>query len=387
MSRRYTYFVPVLFVLAGAACDQRPRQLVTATFPKDVSEGQRTEVTLTIRNTYGEPIIPLALCLYARPDPTEYLVQRKTLGEVEYYKPLQATEVRHLQTLDRIEADHVRDGEQWRHVPDSRFLHPRILLAGQSIAETFQLQAMESYRKLLYCDFYYLPWAPDRARGRLFVRVKPETVPPDAQRYTEVYTRVDEAKFSDPDPKSDKYLLYRPARIYDRPPELLTQEVRLEVQPQKFTYRLAARRARLGARTTSYFSPAGAWVFEYADDGTWFVTPDAVVKLKGRYAELLADIERRQATVITLTAPRKADDKLLQHLEKAGYSDPAAKGPNAVATIPTDQLLTVLQQAEALGYAIEPTTWRPAQEGPPGESPAPSPAAAKDERGQKTDGS
>lgn len=377
VAKAFSGLALALFVLVGAACDQRPRQLLTAECPTEVVEGQQAEITLTIRNTSREPIIPLALCLYARPDPTEYLVQRKTIGEVEYYKPLQATEVRHLQTLDRIEADHVRDGEQWRHVPHSRFLHPRILLPGQAISEKFQLQAMESYRKLLYCDFYYLPWGSDRVRGRLFVRTKPDTSPADAQRYTEVFSRVDDTKFEDPNPQPDKYLLYRPARIYDRPPELLTQEVSLKVRPLTFPYRQAARRARTGARTSSYFAPAGAWVFEYEDGGTWVITPDTVVKLKGRYADLLADLARRQATVLTLMAPRKPDDKFLQHLEKAGYADPAAAGPNAVATIPTEHLIAVIQQAEALGYLIEPTTWRPAQpEAPPAkDSPATPPPA------------
>lgn len=359
MSRYLGALVWGVAALACVGCDGQARRILTVACPQDASEGGRTQVTITITNPFGEPMIALALSLYARPNPMEYLVKRETLGEVEYYKPLQATEVRHLQTLDQIQVDHMRDAGEWRHVPDSRFLHPRILLPGQCIAETFQFQAMRSHRRLLYCDFYYLPWSNERARGRLFVRTKGKEVPPDAEHYTEVYTRVDQAKFGDPEPKADNYLLYRPARIYDRPPELVTQEVRLDVQPLKFPYEQAARRARLGARTTCYFAGAGAWVFEYADDGTWFVSPDAVVKLKGRYADFVADIQRRQATVITLAAPRKADDKLLQLFEKAGYSDPTAKGPNAVATIPGDGLLTALEQAESLGYTIEPTTWKP----------------------------
>ena len=359
MSQYLTRLLLTALTLAGIACDQQARNILTASSPQGITEGQRTQVTLTISNNGPEPLIPLALCLYVRPDPTEYMLQRKMLGEVEYYKPLQATEVRHLQTLDRIEADHVRDGDQWRHVPDSRFLHPRILLPGQTIAETFQFQAMQSHRKLLYADLYYLPWSSDRAKGRLFIRTKPQSVPPDAERYTEVFTRVDQDKFQDPAPNPDIYLLYRPARIYDRPPRLITCDVRLNVQPQKFTYRDAARRARLGARTYCYLSAANAWAFEYADNGTWVVRPDTVTKLKGKYADLLVDVERRQATVITLMAPRKADDKLLQHFEKAGLSDPTAKGPNAVATIQAANLLSIIEQAEALGYLIESTTWKP----------------------------
>jgi hypothetical protein len=340
-----------------AACDGQARRLLSASFPSALTEGQETQVTIVIKNPGSDPMVPLALSLYVLPDPTEYLVARRKLGEVEYYKPLQATEVRHLQTLDRIEADHVRDGDVWRHVPDSRFLHPRILMPGQTLSETFAFQAMASHHSLLYCDLYYVPWAS--ARGRLFVRTKPQAVPPDAERYTEVFSRVDEAKLGDTDPQAAKYLLYRPARIHDRPALLATLEVKLKVTPQAFTYRMAARRARLGARTYCYFAPANVWVFEYADDGTWFVAPDAVTRLKGKYADLIADLARRNATVITLTAPRQADDKLRQLLEKAGFADAAATGPSAVATIPTDRLLPTLEQAEALGYLIELTTWRP----------------------------
>lgn len=359
MSRTGRLVVLGIAGLVCAACDQRPRGLLSAALPQDVSEGQHAEVTITIKNPFSEPLIPLALCLYVRADPTEYLVHRQTIGEVEYCKPLLATEVRHLQTLDRIEADHVRDEDQWRHVPDSRFLHPRILLPGQSVSETFSLQAMQSHRRLLYCDLYYLVWGSDRVRGRLFVRTKPDAVPPDAVRYTEVFTRIDESRFDDPDPKPERYLLYRPARIHDRTPMMVSQEVRLEVRPQQFTYRQAARRARLGARTTAYFTAANAWAFEYADGGTWFVSPDAVVKLKGRYADMIADLERNKSAALTFTIPRKPDDKLLAHLEKAGYVAPGAEGTDAEVSIPCAQLLTFLEQSEALGYTIKPTAGAP----------------------------
>lgn len=340
-----------------AACDQQARRVLGVGAPQDVTEGQQVEVTITISNVEAEPIIPLALSLYVRPDPMAYLVARRVLGEVEYYKALQATEVRHLATLDRIEAQHVRDAGEWRRVPDSRFLHPRVLLPGQTIAETFSFQAMESHRRLLYCDLYYLPWAA--ARERVFSRQRPLVVPDDADRYTEVYTRVGEGGLDDPDPQPGNYLLYRPARIHDRAPDLLTRQVELQVRPQKFTYRQAARRARLGARTYCYFSGAAAWVFDYADDGTWFVASDAVTRLKGNYAELVNDLERRHATVITLAAPRQPEDRFRSHLEKAAFCDPTATGPNAVATIPVESLLPILEQAESLGYRVESTTWKP----------------------------
>jgi len=354
-----TGLVLAALALAGVGCDQRARSMLSVGVPTVVAEGENTQVTVTVTNSLREPMIPLTLTLYVRPDPAQYLVQQQALGEVEFYKPLQATEVRHHQTLDRIEADHIRDGDQWRHVPDSRFLHPRILLSGQSVSETFQFQAMQSHRKLLACDLYYVPLSGDRARGRLFLRSKPKEVPPDAERYTEVFTRMDETQFADPNPQPANYVLYRPARIHDKAPQVVTANVRINVQPQQFTYRDAVRRTRLGTRATCYFAAGAAWVFDYPDEGTWFVCQDTVTKLKGHYAALIADLDRRRATVVTLTAPRKPDDRLLSHLEKSGYSDPTAKGPNAVATIPTKDLLRLLEQAESLGYTIEGTTWKP----------------------------
>jgi len=352
-------FSLVVVALAVSACDQRARRVLSVAPGERVKEGERVQVAITIKNVYPTPLIPLSLSLYARPDPAEYIVLRQTLGEVEYTRPLQATEVRNLQTLGRIEADHIRDDGQWRHVPDSRFLHPRILLPGQSLTETFQFQALQSHRKLLACDLYFMTLAGAPGRGRLFVRTKPEAVPPDADRYTEVFSRVDEATLDDPSPQPDKYLLYRPARIHDQPPRLVSRGIRLKVDPQAFPYREAARRARFGARRQCYFAAAGAWAFEYADDGTWFVGQGTITKLKGHYAELIDGLDRRQATALTLTAPRRGDDKLLAHLQKAGYCDPAAEGPNAVATIPVEQLLPLLEQAETLGYIIQPTTWKP----------------------------
>lgn len=350
----------MLAILAAgvAACDQRPRRLLTATIPQGVAEGSNAQVALTITNSYSVPIIPLSLTLYVRPDATQFLVQRRTLGEAEYYKPLQATEVRHLQTLDRIEVDHTRDGKQWRHVPDSRFLHPRILLPGQQLSHTFNIQAIASYRKLLYAELYYVPLARERGQSRLFVRTKPDTVPPDADRYTEVFTRLDGADLNDTDPQPERYLLYRPARIHDQAPVLLTQAVPLDVKPQGFSYDQAARRARHGARAVAYLPAASTWAFEYADEGTWFIAADTVTKLKGHYAGLLTELATRQSTALTLTAPRIAEDKLLQHFESAGFSDPKAAGPSAVATIPAERIPTVLEQAEALGYRIEATTWK-----------------------------
>lgn len=358
MNARFSHLVLAILAITAAACDPGPRRLLTVATSQAVTEGSNTQVTLTVTNSYSVPIIPLSLGLYVRPDATQYLVQRRTLAEVEYYKPLQATEVRHLQTLDRIEVDHTRDGNQWRHVPDSRFLHPRILLPGQQFSQAFTIQALASYRKLLYADLYYLPLTPGREQSRLFMRTKPDSIPPDADRYTEVFTRLGASELNDTDPQPERYLLYRPARIHDQPPMLFTQAVALDVKQERFTYAQAARRARHGARAVAYLPAASTWAFEYPDAGTWLVTSDTLTKLKGHYAGLLADLAGRQATTLTLTGPRAPDDKLLQHFDASGFSDPKAGGPNAVVTIPADRLPTVLEQAEALGYRIEATTWK-----------------------------
>jgi len=355
---------PVLLLailLAATGCNYQAHRILTFASTPNVTEGQRAQVTVTIHNIHSHPIVPVAMTLYARPDPTEYFVVRQVVGEAEYYTPLQATEVRHLQTLDRIEADHVRDGNIWRHVPDTRFLHPRILLPGQSLAETFQFQTYAPYRRLLYCDFYYLTLAGEQARGRLFLRAKPQTIPPDAQRYTEVFTRIDETKLNDPNPQPDNYLLFRPRRPTDSPPRLITLRVPLDVHPRRFSYEDAARRARFGARAHCYFAAAGVWVFEYPDDGTWLIGPVATTKLQGHYANAIADLELRQATTLTLTAPRTPDDKLLQLFRTLGYADPKDTAPTATANIPAESLLTVLEHAETLGYLIEPPTWHLAQ--------------------------
>ena len=349
-----------LLAIATFGCGTPARRLLSVASTPGVLEGQRTQVTITITNPYNVPIIPTALNLYVRPDPTGYFLVRTNIAETEFYEPLQATEVRHLATLDRIDADQVRDGNTWRRVPDSRFLHPRILLPGRTLSETYQFQAHASYNRLLYCDLFYLMFTGPTARGRLFARATPSAVPPDADRYTEVYKRIDESTLQDTDPDPRNYLLYRPRRPTDTPPSLVTRRVPIDVRPRAFSYADAARRARFGARTTTYFTAAGTWVFEYADGGTWFIGPVATTKLNGQYANLIADLELRQATELTLTAPRKADDKFLQLLQMLHHSDPKATGPTATATMPIDSVLPVLQQAESLGYAVEPPTWRQA---------------------------
>jgi hypothetical protein len=346
-------------VAAGiVGCDRLPQRVITVASTPGVREGERTQVTITVHNVLPHPIIPIALTLYVRQDPTEYFVLRHLIGETEYYQPLQATEVRHLQTLSRIEADHVRDGNTWRRVPDSRFLHPRIVLPGKTLSETFQFQAYEPYQRLLFCDLHYLPVTPEHLRGCLFARSKPAPVAPHTERYTEHFTRIDEANLQDPDPDPQAYLLFRPRRLSAPPPRLITRRIPIHVRPRDFSYATAARRARFGARTHCYFRAADTWVFEYPDDGTWFIGPVATTKLQGHYVNLIADLELRDADQLTLTASRDPQDKLLQLFQKAGYSDPQAKDPQASAAIPTDNLLPVLQQAEALGYTIDPRTWK-----------------------------
>ena len=154
-------------VLAG--CYQ-PSRLLTVTSNPDILEGQRTRVTIAIQNVLPQAIIPVSITLYERIDPTEQLATRRILADREFLAPLQAAKVRHLTTLGRVEADQVRDAGIWRRVPDTRFLHPRILLPGQSVAETFEFQAVERHRRSLRCDLYYFRLDSDELRGRLYVR-------------------------------------------------------------------------------------------------------------------------------------------------------------------------------------------------------------------------
>jgi len=347
--------------LAAGACDRTAHRVLTFDAPSQIAEGTDVHLAVHLTNIHPYPIIPLTLTVYARPDATAYLAGRRVIAETRYYTPLEATEVRHHQTLDRIVADHIRDGNHWRHVPFTRFLHPRVLMPGNTLSETVTFLAIAPYQRDITCAVQYLPLNDERFRARLFVRNSPRgKVPPEADRYTEVFVRLPADQLGDLAAHPSRYLLYRPPRIHDWPPVTLTRRLQLPIRPQPFSYTKAARRARVGQRIALYFQPLGAWVFQYADDGTWFITPDRVVKLAGRYADLVEHIHTRNAATLTLTAPRKPGDKLLRYFQQAGYADPKAKGPNAVATIPADKLPDVLQQAETLGYLITKTTWKPA---------------------------
>lgn len=364
-TRRSALPVRIVAVLAWplvvAGC-YPPRQLVTVTSSPDILEGQRARVTINMQNVLREAIIPVSLTVYERRDPTGQFATRRILVDREFLEPLQAAKVRHLGTLSRVEADQVRDAGAWRRVPDTRLLHPRILLPGESLAETVTVQAIAAHRRSLYCDFYYFRLSSDEIRGRLFVRDPALDRRRDDDHHTEVYVLADPAQLADADPKPGHYLLYRRRVPKPQAVHILTKRVPLRVRPRAFSYREAAARAKVGHTARAYFTPADAWVFDY-DDGTWFLTRSATVKLRGRYLDLITALESEQAPTLGLTAPRRPDDKLLDYFQRSGYADPKAPGDTARATLPTDRLLEVLQHAESLGYTVTDSSWRPLSEG------------------------
>jgi len=357
MTKRIAAAIVLLIVAAG--CDRLARKFIIVASTPKVTEGEWTTVTVTIRNPETVPIVPLTLTLYARPDPTEYFSARRVLGQANFYQPLQATEVHHLPTLNRIEAIHVRDRGKWRRVPDSRFLHPRILLPGKTLSETFTFQAFAAYRHLLYCELVYLSFDSERVRGHLFRRKTLKAPSLETERYTETFERVDENRLGDPDPQPHDYLLFRPRGYVAELPLTLDRRVPLNVQPRPFSYRRAAERARFGASAVCFFSAQSMWAFEYPDDGTWFVGPDLTLKLRGQYATLIANLERRKAASLELPPPPAQAAPLRDYLTKAGYLKAAPKPRAPVVAIPLDNLLTVLEKIEALGWTIAGGRWAP----------------------------
>lgn len=339
-----------------AACYQ-PSRLLTVTSSPDILEGQPARVVVTIQNVLPHTIIPISMTLYERRDPTEQFGKRQILGEREFLAALQAAKVRHLTTLNRVEADQVRDAGAWRRVPDTRFLHPRILFPGQSFAETFEFRAHQGHRTRLYCDLFYYRLDGDEVRGRLYARAPDQARKPDKDHYTDVYTLIAATRLADPAPQPANYLLFRRRVPSPRGTRVVTKRVPLDVRSRPFSLRQALARARFAPRAHLYFTPANAWILDY-DKGTWAVTAKATVKLRGHYLKLLANLEHQGAQSLTLTAPRRAGDKLLELLQQSGLSDPAAKGESAQANIPVGQLLAILHQAEALGYLIDAASWR-----------------------------
>jgi len=357
MSKRLT--VALVLLVAASGCQRMAHRFMTVASTPRVTEGDWTQVTVTVRNPEEVPIVPLSLTLYARPDPTEYFAARRVLGETDFYEPLQATEVHHLPTLNRVEATHIRDRGKWRRVPDSRFLHPRILLPGKTLSETFSFQALEPYSRLVYCELVYLTFRSERVRGHLFKRKPTKPTSPETERYTETYERVDETRLDDPDPQPADYLLFRPRGYQPDLPLTLRRRVPLNVQPRPFSYRQAAARARFGASQTCFFPPNGTWVFEYPDDGTWFIGPDMTIKLRGHYGTLVTNLVRRGAKTLELPPPAAEAATLTQYLTAAGYLKQGQEGRPPVVAIPVPNLLTVLEKVEALGWTPAAGTWEP----------------------------
>ena len=356
--------LPVLLCLPLllAACHQ-PSRMVTVASSPDLLEGQTAQVVITVRNVLSQTIIPVSMTVYERRDPTEQFGQRQILGEREFLAPLQCAKVRHLSTLNRVEADQLRDGGAWRRVPDTRFLHPRILLPGQSFAEPFAFRTSAAHRNRLYCDLFYFRLDGDEVRGRLYQRAPEQTRKLDDDHYTDVYTLRTAAQLADPAPQPAGYLLFRRRVPSPRGTHVVTKRLPLDVRPRPFSLRQALARARYAPRAHLYFTPADAWILDY-DHGTWALTSKATVKLRGHYITLLADLEHQGAHSLELSAPRRPGDKLLDLFQHSGHADPAAKGDTVHAAILVGQLLAVLHQAETLGYLIDAASWRPVTPSP-----------------------
>jgi len=366
-------------VLALSGCiDYVPGRALTFTTPQGVAEGQRTPISVTFTNVHKEPIIPISMAITVRRQPMEFSGTRNALAETDYLKPLMAAEVRDMRSLNRIEADLVGDDGQWTQKPDSRYPHPRILLPGQTLTETFDIQADPRTQRLLKAEFLYYLLSNELVAGRLYARHQTQNVPPSADHKTDVYTRIDAAHFTDPNPQPENYLMVRPLILTRQSARLISEPITFKVQPRQFTYEQALRQARPGASAVAYLTPASAWAFQYPDDGTWFVASGGTVtKLAGHYVKLVNDLEASAGQPLTIAAPRRADDKLLDLFQKLGYSDPKATDDPARASIPPDRLISALQQAEALGYTIDSATWTltaappPAPATPPTQAPGP----------------
>jgi hypothetical protein len=373
------------FGLALSGCaDYVPGRALSFSAPSGVLEGQRSEITVTFTNVHNEPIIPISMALHVRRPPLEYSGTRQVITETDYLKPLMAAEIRDLRTLNRIEADLVGDDGHWTKRPDSRYLHPRILLPGQTLTETFACQTDPRTQRLLAADFLYYLLSNEIVAGRLYARHQTQNVPPTAEHKTDVYTRIDAKQFTDPSPQPENYLIVRPLILTRQSARLISERIPLNVQPRQFSYEQALRKARPGASASAFFTPAGAWAFQYPDDGTCFVgAAGTIAKLAGHYVQLVSDAEARGGQPLAIAAPRRPDDKLLALFQKLGYSDPKATDNPARATIPPDSLISVLQQAESLGYTLDSTTWYPtsapppAPETPPAKTPAPGTPPAK----------
>jgi hypothetical protein len=352
--------LPIAFAALVAGCAYEPKGALVLQPPTSVQEGERAAIGVTVTNVFPEAIIPVSLTLYARTSPTEYFAVRHLVADTQFLDPLRASEVFYLQTLDRIEAVLTRDGQTWRLAPHSRFLHPSILLPGQSFTHEFQFQAYASYGRLLMMDFTYLRLSNEEITRNLYVTSDPLVLPAEADHTTQVYHRITAEQLANLDPSEPKrYLLYRPRMPSVQQTHVITKNVPLPVQPRAFSYAAAARQARFGARTHCFFAAANVWVFDY-ENGTWFIGPDATTKLTGNYLDIVADLQARAATELVLAAPRVAGDQLLAALQEAGYSDPKAVTPEAQAVIPAADLVATLQKAESLGYTITAHTWHAA---------------------------
>jgi hypothetical protein len=341
--------------------------------PASAVEGQSVQVTVTVNNVHPQPIIPVTMRLLIRAPITTYFKAPSRIAERSYLEPVRAAEVRGLASLDRVEAVQIRMAGVWRQVPDTRYQHPaRILLPGQSFTETFQCPLNAAQDPRLYCDFRYLRLRTEDITRRLYVRDKVADPTPDANRRVEVYAAVEQTKLISVSAEPRHYILHRrhPAETQTR---IVSQRVQIAVQPQTFSHTQAAVKARAGATGSAFLAGANCWVFDYEDEGTWFVAPSTTTRLAGRYLPIVKQLDADKAQHLVLEAGRREDDKLLELFTKSGYVVSKPEDKRAVVHIPNAQLPATLEEAERLGYVIDGTTWLPKLPDTTKPEPAPEP--------------
>jgi hypothetical protein len=245
-----------------------------------------------------------------------------------------------------------------------------VLLPGQGFTEKIRALARLSHRRLLYCNLRYLKFSDEIVAGQLYLREQQAKPRPDAMRYLDVFVRVTERKLPQVSPASNDYVLRLRQMPSSQVTHLVRRRVRMQVTPRSFSLQDALTRARPGAEAHTYFTAAGAWVFDYGPDGTWVVGPVATTKLSGRYLPIITDLERLHADSLTLVAAKRDPDPLLDVFERSGYPIQTTDDKMIEVSIPAADVVSVLEQAEALSYTIDGVTWHLTDTTPPTPDPS-----------------
>jgi hypothetical protein len=333
--------------------------MLTVSAPASAVEGQTVQVTVTVNNVHPEPIIPVTTRLAIRSPITTYFKEPSRIAERFYLEPVRAAEVRGLASLNRVEVVQIRMAGVWRRVPDTRYQHPaRILLPGQSFTETFECPLNAAQHRRLHCYFRYLRLRTEDITNRLYARDKSADPMSSENRRIEVYSALKKTELMSIDPESRQYILHR-LRPSDTQTRIVSQRVQIAVQAQTFSHSQAAAQARAGATGSTFLAGANCWVFDYEDEGTWFVGPAVTTKLKGRYLPIAQKLNAAKTTHLVLEAGRRKNDTLLDLFTKAGYVVSKPEDKTVIVHIPAAALPATLKDAEGLGYVIDGTTWLP----------------------------